>query len=393
MSAARRHHPERHAEGVHRAEGVDLAAAALGAGHRRHDRVLHAARAALPPGLDLRLPHPRGRLDGGAGGRVHPRRRASATSRRRSRAGLAVDDFAPRLSFFFNLHNDFLEEIAKLRAARRLWARLMRDRFGAKNPRSMMLRTHAQTAGCSLTAQQPVNNVVAGRDPGARGRARRRAVAAHQLDGRDARAAERAAPRMVALRTQQIIAEESGVTNTADPLGGSYAIEALTDRIEAEARDYIEQIDAHGRRRPRDRARLPAEGDRRGGVSLPAAARPRREGDGRRQPLPGRREAAIDLLAHPRARSRTRRSRASRRSRRRAITARVTARLADVRAACRDGRNLMPLLIDGGEGRRHARRDLRRLSRRVRRLPRPGVDLSGTPAPPHPRRQARPRRP
>ena len=257
--------------------------------------------------------------------------------------GLAVDDFAPRLSFFFNLHNDFLEEIAKLRAARRLWARLMRDRFGAKNPRSMMLRTHAQTAGCSLTAQQPVNNVVrvaiqalAGVLGGVQ------SLHTNSMDETLALPSESAV--MVALRTQQIIAEESGVTNTVDPLGGSWAIEALTNRIEAEARDYIEQIDAHGRHRPRDRARLPAEGDRRGGVPLPAAARPRREGDGRRQPLPGRREARDRPAAHPR-RGRGHAGRARQGLQGGARSGRVTARLADVRAACRDGGNLMPLLI------------------------------------------------
>src|SRR5262249_8184936 len=152
---------------------------------------------------------------------------------------------APRLSFFFNVHIDFLEEIAKLRAARRLWARLMRDRFAAKNPRSMMLRTHAQTAGCSLTAQQPVNNVVrvaiqalAGVLGGVQ------SLHTNSMDETLALPSENAV--MVALRTQQIIAEESGVTNTVDPLGGSWAIEALTDRIEAEALDYIEQIDRMG---------------------------------------------------------------------------------------------------------------------------------------------------
>jgi methylmalonyl-CoA mutase N-terminal domain/subunit len=159
--------------------------------------------------------------------------------------GLAVDDFAPRLSFFFNVHSDFLEEIAKLRAARRLWARLMRDRFGAKNPRSMMLRTHAQTAGCSLTAQQPMNNVVrvaiqalAGVLGGVQ------SLHTNSMDETLALPSEQAV--MVALRTQQIIAEETGVTNTVDPLGGSWAIEALTDRIEKDAQDYIEQIDRMG---------------------------------------------------------------------------------------------------------------------------------------------------
>jgi len=159
--------------------------------------------------------------------------------------GLAVDDFAPRLSFFFNVHSDFLEEIAKLRAARRLWARIMRERFGAENPRSMMLRTHAQTAGCSLTAQQPMNNIVrvaiqalAGVLGGVQ------SLHTNSMDETLALPSEQAV--MVALRTQQIIAEETGVTNTVDPLGGSWAIEALTDRIEKEARDYIEQIDRLG---------------------------------------------------------------------------------------------------------------------------------------------------
>jgi len=159
--------------------------------------------------------------------------------------GLAVDDFAPRLSFFFNLHNDFLEEVAKLRAARRLWASLMRERFGARDPRSLRLRTHAQTAGCSLTAQQPLNNVVrvavqalAGVLGGVQ------SLHTNSLDETLALPSEGAA--MVALRTQQILAEESGVTNTVDPLGGSWAIEALTDRIEREARAYIEHIDGLG---------------------------------------------------------------------------------------------------------------------------------------------------
>ena len=159
--------------------------------------------------------------------------------------GLGVDDFAPYLSFFWNLHNDFIEEVAKLRAARRLWARLMKDRFGAKNPRSLMLRTHAQTAGASLTAQQPLNNIVrvaiqalAGVMGGVQ------SLHTNSMDETLALPTEQAV--MVALRTQQIIAEETGVTNTIDPLGGSYAIEALTDRMEAEAMDYIRHIDELG---------------------------------------------------------------------------------------------------------------------------------------------------
>ncbi len=159
--------------------------------------------------------------------------------------GIAVDDFAQRLSFFWNLHNDFLEEVAKLRAARRMWARIMKDRFGAKNPKSMMLRTHAQTAGASLTAQQPINNVVrvalqalAGVLGGVQ------SLHTNSMDETLALPTEQAV--MVALRTQQVIAEETGVPNTIDPFGGSYAVEALTDRMEREANDYIRRIDEMG---------------------------------------------------------------------------------------------------------------------------------------------------
>jgi methylmalonyl-CoA mutase N-terminal domain/subunit len=160
-------------------------------------------------------------------------------------AGLDVDEFAPRLSFFFNAHNDFFEEIAKYRAARRIWARVMRERFGAKNPRSWALRFHTQTAGCSLTAQQASNNIV---------RVTVQALAAvlggtqslhtNSLDETLSLPTERAVT--IALRTQQILAEESGVANTVDPLGGSYFVEALTDRVEREALDYIERIDRMG---------------------------------------------------------------------------------------------------------------------------------------------------
>src|SRR5215470_36194 len=159
--------------------------------------------------------------------------------------GLNVDDFAPRLSFFFNLHNDFLEEIAKLRAARRIWAKVMKERFGAKNPKSLLLRTHAQTSGASLTAQQPFNNVVrvavqalAGVLGGVQ------SLHTNSMDETLALPTEQAV--MVALRTQQIIAEESGVTNTIDPFGGSWAMEALTDKMEKEAMAYINRIDELG---------------------------------------------------------------------------------------------------------------------------------------------------
>ena len=159
--------------------------------------------------------------------------------------GLNVDDFAGRLSFFFNSHIDFFEEIAKFRAARRMWAKIMRERFKAKKPRSWMLRFHTQTAGCSLTAQQPYNNVI---------RTTLEALAAvlggtqslhtNSLDEVLALPTEHAVT--IALRTQQIIAEESGVTNTIDPLAGSYFVEALTNKMEEEAWKYINKIDELG---------------------------------------------------------------------------------------------------------------------------------------------------
>jgi methylmalonyl-CoA mutase N-terminal domain/subunit len=160
-------------------------------------------------------------------------------------AGLNVDDFAPRLSFFFNAHNNLLEEVAKFRAARRLWARTMRERFGTRDPRSLMLRFHTQTAGSTLTAQQPEVNVV---------RTTIQALAAvlggtqslhtNAMDEALALPTERAA--RVALRTQQVIAHESGVADTVDPLAGSYAIEHLTNEIEQRAANYLEKIDALG---------------------------------------------------------------------------------------------------------------------------------------------------
>ncbi len=159
--------------------------------------------------------------------------------------GLDIDSFAPRISFFFDTHNNFLEEIAKFRAARRVWAKLMRDRFGAKNPRSWMLRFHAQTAGSSLTAQQPDNNVI---------RVTIQALAAvlggaqslHTNSKDEALAIPTADAARLALRTQQIIAHESGVINTVDPVGGSYAIESLTDQMEGEVTQYLEKIDCAG---------------------------------------------------------------------------------------------------------------------------------------------------
>ncbi len=160
-------------------------------------------------------------------------------------AGLDVDDFAPRLSFFFNAHSDFFEEIAKYRAARKMWARTMRERFQAKNPRSWLLRFHTQTAGCSLTAQQPYNNVVRVAIQALSGvLGGTQSLHTNALDETLALPTEFSAT--VALRTQQIIAEETGVINTADPLGGSYFVEALTNKLEEEATEYIKKIDEMG---------------------------------------------------------------------------------------------------------------------------------------------------
>jgi methylmalonyl-CoA mutase N-terminal domain/subunit len=160
-------------------------------------------------------------------------------------AGLSVDDFAPQLSFFFNAHNGLLEEIAKYRAARRLWAHIMRERFDAKDPRSLLLRFHVQTAGSSLTAQQPENNIVRTAIQ-ALGAVLGGCQSLHTNSMDEALALPTEDSALIALRTQQILAHETGVANTVDPVAGSYAIENLTDRIEAGARDYISRIDANG---------------------------------------------------------------------------------------------------------------------------------------------------
>jgi methylmalonyl-CoA mutase N-terminal domain/subunit len=161
------------------------------------------------------------------------------------KAGMKVDEFGPRLSFFFNSHSDFLEEVAKFRAARRLWARIMKERFGAQDPRSLMLRFHTQTAGCSLTAQQPLNNIM---------RTAFEALSAvlggtqslHTNSYDEALALPSEMAVQVALRTQQVIAYETNVCDTIDPLAGSYYIENLTDQVEAKAQEYIDQIDRMG---------------------------------------------------------------------------------------------------------------------------------------------------
>jgi len=162
-----------------------------------------------------------------------------------TKRGLKVDDFAPRLSFFFASHNDLFEEIAKFRAARRLWAKLMKERFHARSPRSMWMRMHVQTSGCTLTAQQPLNNIV---------RTTIQALAAvvggtqslHTNSFDEALCLPTEEAVRVALRTQQIIAHESGATNTVDPLAGSYYVEELTNEMETKAMEYIQKIDDMG---------------------------------------------------------------------------------------------------------------------------------------------------
>ena len=182
------------------------------------------------------------------------------------------------MSFFFNAHNDLFEEVAKFRAARRLWARLMTERFHPKDPRSSMLRFHTQTAGSTLTAQQPLVNVV---------RTTVQALAAvlggtqslHTNSFDEALGLPTADAALLALRTQQVLADESGVADTADPLGGSWYVEALTTRLESEARGLPFEDRRHGRHAAGDRDRLRAEGDPRGRVCAPAGGR---GGNGRR---------------------------------------------------------------------------------------------------------------
>jgi methylmalonyl-CoA mutase N-terminal domain/subunit len=259
--------------------------------------------------------------------------------------GLNVDDFAPRLSFFFNAHNDFFEELAKYRAARRIWAREMKETFGAKNPRSWLLRFHSQTAGVSLTAQQPMNNVA---------RVALQALAAalggtqslhtNSLDEAWALPSEHAA--MIALRTQQIIAEETGVTATVDPLGGSYFLEALTNRMEKQAYGYFERIDKLG-------GMLPAieRGFQQREIAE-AASRYQREIDARERIIVGVNEYVTDepvrvpLLRVDEAGAKHHLERLAR-VRRERDGARVGSTLDAIRdAACRPNQNLMPFFLD-----------------------------------------------
>ncbi|RME45786.1 MAG: methylmalonyl-CoA mutase [Caldilineae bacterium] len=258
--------------------------------------------------------------------------------------GLDVDEFAPRLSFFFNAHNDFFEEIAKYRAARRIWAKVMREKFGAKNPRSWLLRFHTQTAGASLTAQQPENNIA---------RVAIQALAAvlggtqslHTNSMDEALALPSELAVRVALRTQQIIAHESGVANTVDPLGGSYFVEQLTDQMEAGVWEYFDRIEALGGVLPAIEAGFFQQ------EIADAAYRYQREIDERERIVVGVNEyqseeplqiplLEMDPQGYDRQCARLEEVRASRDNRA------VARRLADLRAAAKNDKNTMPYIIE-----------------------------------------------
>ena len=260
-------------------------------------------------------------------------------------AGLDIDAFAPRLSFFFNAHIDFFEEIAKYRAARRIYARRMREKYGAKNPRSWMLRFHTQTAGCSLTAQQPENNIVRTAFEALSGvLGGTQSLHTNSMDETLALPSEKAVK--IALRTQQIIAHETGVSNTIDPLAGSYFVEAFTDRMEKEAEVYFEKIDALGGVIPAIEAGFFQR------EIADAAYRYQQELDRKEKIIVGVNEFVeesekIDipiLTISPEVEVKQRKRLAEVRAGRDSV--RVTESLAALRRSAEDGTNLMPRLIE-----------------------------------------------
>ena len=275
---AARHRAERHPQGVHRARELHLPAAAVDAADDRSVRLLRRAdpvagtRSRSPATTSARPARPRCRSSRSRS------RTGSPTARPRSTAGLSPDDFGARLSFFFNAHNDFFQEVAKFRAARRLWARVMRERFGATNPKALALRFHAQTGGSTLTAQQPENNIVRVAIQALSAVARRRAVAPHELVRRGARAADASMRRRSRCARSRSSQHEAGTTDTADPLGGSYYIEALTDELEARAWELIERDRRARRRRRGGRAGLRAGRDRERRVPVAAGRSSRASG-------------------------------------------------------------------------------------------------------------------
>ena len=287
------------------------------------------AHAALAPGLDL-----------AATTSARPARRPRRSSRSRSKdgftyveqaveRGLDVDDFAPRLSFFFNAHIDFFEEIAKYRAARRIWARELRDTYGAQDERSLLMRFHSQTAGVSLTAQQPLNNLVRTATRGARGGAGRHAVAAHQLLRRGARAADRGGRAAGAAHAADHRPRDRRDEHV-DPLGGSYFVEALTDRMEEAAYDYFAKIDELGGMVEAIKQNFPQREIADAAFALPGGDRVAQADHRRGQPLPAARRRDQSRSCASRPSSSASRSGASRRCAR-AATATPSRR---ARASC-----------------------------------------------------------
>ena len=259
-------------------------------------------------------------------------------------AGLAVDEFAPRLSFFFNSHNDFFEEIAKFRAARRVWSRTMRERFGAKDPRSWMCRFHTQTAGCSLTAQQPYNNVVRTAIQALAGvLGGTNSLHTNSLDETLALPSDFAVK--LALRTQQVIAYESGVANTIDPLGGSYFVEEATTKMERGCFDYFRRIDALGGMVEAIEAGFPQR------EIMDAAYAYQRAVDAKEKIVVGvndftdAEEAPLEILYIDESVEELQKN-SVRELRRTRDGKAVSSALHALRQACADGRNVMPPLID-----------------------------------------------
>ncbi len=257
-------------------------------------------RAAVEHDLDLRLPHPREGLLGRAGGGVHALQRDRLRGGR-PRPGLEIDEFAPRLAFFFNCHNNVFQEIAKFRAVRRMWARIMRERFGASDERSQMIRFHTQTGGVTLQAQQPEVNIIRVALQGfAAVCGGTQSLHTNGFDEALALPTERSA--RIALRTQQVLAHESGAADTVDPFAGSYFVESLTDEIEKRAWELIDKVE-RARRLGRG-ARVHPARDRGVGGLLPRAL-PQRPGHHRRRQQvrhrPGRRRR------HPQGRPRAER--------------------------------------------------------------------------------------
>lgn len=238
------HDPERRAQGVHRPGHVHLPAQALAAADRRHLQVLQGRDPEVEHDLDLRLPH-------GRGGCLPAQEIAFTLAdgieyvRTAVAAGMDVDDFAPRLSFFFVARTTILEEVAKFRAARRIWARVMREEFGARNPKSLMLRFHTQTAGVQLTAQQPEVNLVRVAVQGL-GAVLGGTQSLHTNSFDEAIALPTDKSARLALRTQQVLAYETDVTATVDPFAGSYVVERMTDDVEAAALELMRKVEDMG---------------------------------------------------------------------------------------------------------------------------------------------------